>query len=351
LFLFIFSFWIGWETVEWMASTPASYLRKLSPYIGLITGALFAGFVLLVYLHIGLGVRVQWFALPFAAWAAVLLFKPGISDAKRLMLFMVGTGLFLTVFVEVVVLSGDIARMNTVFKFYLQVWLLFGVVAAAAAAYVWRSLPRWEFGWITSWQVGYAVLAAAAFLYPMYATYGKVSDRYINEAPIGLDGMAFMQFASREEESRPMLLEQDYEAIRWLQENVQGTPVIVEAQVPEYRWGSRYSIYTGLPTVLGWRWHQSQQRVPGPPNAVQERLEDVQSFYTSVSIEETLSILTEYNVEYIIVGQMERAYYPGPALEKFVRFEGQYWEKVFQTGETIIYQVMQDAVSMAVTDQ
>ena len=45
---------------------------------------------------------------------------------------MIGTGLFLTGIVEFVVLKGDISRMNTVFKFYLQVWVLWGVASAAA---------------------------------------------------------------------------------------------------------------------------------------------------------------------------------------------------------------------------
>ena len=42
-----------------------------------------------------------------------------------------------------------------------------------------------------------------------------------------------------------------------LNENVQGTPVIVEASIGAYRGnGSRISIATGLPTVLGWERHQ-----------------------------------------------------------------------------------------------
>ena len=42
--------------------------------------------------------------------------------------------------------------------------------------------------------------------------------------------------------------------------HVAGAPVIVEASNGPYAWYSRVSIYTGLPDVLGWGSHESQQR-------------------------------------------------------------------------------------------
>ncbi|MCJ7435106.1 MAG: DUF2298 domain-containing protein, partial [Anaerolineales bacterium] len=131
LFLFIIVAWMTWETHEWMAATPVSALRTLRPYQILFELILAALIALLVYFLIT-GISVGWLALPLAAWAGILILRPGLQDEKRLVLFWVGTALLITLVVEVVVVRGDIGRMNTVFKFYLQSWILFALSAAAA---------------------------------------------------------------------------------------------------------------------------------------------------------------------------------------------------------------------------
>ncbi len=53
-------------------------------------------------------------------------------------------------------------------------------------------------------------------------------------------------------------LKYDYAAMLFMQDQIKGSPVIVEGNTQEYRWGSRFSIYTGLPSVIGWSWHVRQ---------------------------------------------------------------------------------------------
>ncbi len=43
--------------------------------------------------------------------------------------------------VEILVLVGDVGRMNTVFKFYLQVWTFFSISAAVGLGWLLESLP------------------------------------------------------------------------------------------------------------------------------------------------------------------------------------------------------------------
>lgn len=133
---------------------------------------------------------------------------------------------------------------------------------------------------------------------------------------------------------------QDYMAIRWMQENVQGSPVIVEANTPEYRWGSRYTIYTGLPGVVGWNWHQRQQRSIVPGEWIFNRVEAIKQFYMTTDKQQTIDFLQKYDVKYIVVGQLERAEYAGAGISKFTEWEGELWNPVFQISETTIYEVL-----------
>jgi uncharacterized membrane protein len=329
-----------WETRQWMAQTPMSALRELSRYRILIEIAI----LMLILAVVGLWfleVRIAVLALPLAAWSAVLLLRPDQPDSKRVVFFMIGTALTLTLVVEVVVLVGDIGRMNTVFKFYLQAWVLLSVSAACALGWLLNELTDWLPGWQYAWSFVFAILVFGAAMYPLMATRAKIEDRIASNAPHTLDGMIYMQEAIYSDEWGPMELSQDYHAIRWMQENIIGSPVIVEANLRAlYRWGSRYSIYTGLPGVVGWEWHQQQQRAVLSGTRVSNRISEVDNFYTTSNWQEAADFLQKYNVQYIILGQQERGHYPGPGLEKFSAAEGILWREVYNSADTVIYQVL-----------
>ncbi len=344
LFLFVLIFWMGWETRQWMAATPLSALRKLEKYKKVLWAALGLALLVMVIL-LGLKVQMHLFALPLAVWALALLFRPGMADSKRAVLFLVGTALFLTMMVEVIVLSGDIGRMNTVFKFYLQAWTLFAASSAAALGWLMVEFHLWNVSWRVVWSLGMFLLVFFTAMFPVSATTAKIKDRMTEGVPHTLDGMAYMRYSEHWEEGQPMDLEQDYDAIRWMQENVSGTPVIVEANIPIYHWGSRFSIYTGLPGVLGWDWHQIQQRGFTPASKIAERLADIQNFYWTEDQAVAQGFLEQYKVEYIIVGQLERIYYAGAGLDKFELLDGVLWQEVHRTGQTVIYRVLDPATS------
>jgi uncharacterized membrane protein len=255
---------------------------------------------------------------------------------------MVGTALFLTLFVEVIVLQGDLERMNTIFKFYLQAWTLLAISAGASLFWVLPAVENaWQPGWRKAWRPALAVLVFGAALFPLMAGMDKINDRMAANAPHTLDGMAYMAYATYPEGETKMDLSQDYRAIEWMQRHIPGSPVIVEANTPEYRWGSRYTIYTGLPGVVGWNWHQRQQRAVTPPEWVTDRVEAVGTFYDTGIRSIALDFLQKYHVKYIIVGQLERALYSPGGLAKFDQWNGSLWHDIYHDGQTVIYEVTQ----------
>ncbi len=351
-FLFFIGTWLAYESIDWMVHTPLSAIRKpeggwkdrFSLYLG-FGGAILATILILSALMLFKGIEIGWLALPMAAWAGLLLFRPGQPDAKRAVLFLVGTALVLTLFVEMFVLRGDLGRMNTVFKFYLQAWTLLAISAAASLIWLLPGLARIRLGWLRAgWQVAAMVLVFGLALFPLLAGQDKINDRMAPTAPHTLDGMAYMNFAHYGQEGydkqvHDMDLSADYRAIRWMQANVPGSPVIVEANTPEYRWGTRFTIYTGLPGVVGWNWHQRQQRAITPDTWVYERIDAVGNFYQTLDVLAAQDFLRKYNVHYIVVGTLERVVYPPDGLAKFAQMDGKLWQSVYHDGDTVIYQV------------
>jgi len=341
VFLFVVVSWLYWETYVWMATTPLSALRKVYPYRHFVLVGMVVFLVLVFYLAVALEVQIAWLALFLMLWAGLLLLRSGQSDSQRAVLTMIITALALTLAVELVVLRGDIGRMNTVFKFYLQAWVLLGVSAGTSLAWLWPAVRNlWKPNWRNLWQLALGILVGGALLFPLLGGLDKIRDRMSPSAPHTLDGMAYMPYSTYWEGEHPLDLSQDYRAIRWMQENVQGSPVIVEANVPEYRWGNRFTIYTGLPGVVGWNWHQRQQRALLPETWVTERVQAIGAFYNTTDMQAAREFLKRYQVSYIIVGGLEKAVYTAEGLAKFEAWEGKLWQRVYHDADTSIYRVL-----------
>jgi YYY domain-containing protein len=289
------------------------------------------------------GLSVLALGLPIAVLGLLLLFRPGLSPTERLWSYLVLLGLAMSLGVEVLVLQGDIGRMNTVFKFYLQVWLMWGVCAAAALAWMVPRLRRWRQG-RGLWVGTLVVLVLFAALYPPLATSAKVRDRFDTGLGPGLDGWEYMTTSRYYDVNGQQYdLKWDLEAMRWLLDNVVGSPVILEGHTPEYRWGARYSSNTGLPTVLGWNWHQRQQRAAADDQEVWTRADEIARMYNDPIPALMEPLLDKYHVRYIIVGPLERAYYEPTGLMKFEQMVDEGTLRVaFRNEGVTIYEVVQD---------
>ena len=300
--------------------------------------------ILLLSIGLGLlGLGVFALSLPLVGLGALLLFcRPEQSAARRFLLFAILLAWGLTLGVEVVVLKGDIGRMNTVFKFYLQAWALWSLGSAVALAWTVPRLRRWTAGW-RWWRAAFALLLAGCLTYPPLAARAKINDRFPPKGcAIGptLDGMAYMRTATYQEGDSALKLEWDRQAIRWMLENIQGSPVVLEANDLLYRWGNRVSIYTGLPTIVGWDWHQRQQRGHIVGDQVRRRVEKVGEIYSTDDLARAKHLLCCFRVKYIYLGELERAVYPAHGLAKFERWakEG-FLQEVYRNPGVVIYEV------------
>ncbi len=343
LFLFLVFSLLVWDTARWFRSVYVRELRGMWPLLFALGIVFLAILVAAVFLAM-IDYQVALVAIPLLIWMAVLFLRPGQTRPMQFILTLAGLAVGLTLGVEFLVLDGDIGRQNTVFKFYIQAWMLFSVVGGAAFAWLFESSIRWRPSWRNLWYGLTVVLFTTAALYPIMATRGRAIDRMAPDTPFTLDGMEYMKYAAHGENGEYIELKDDYDMIRWLQDNVAGAPTIIEAQSwREYLWGGRVAIYTGMPSVLGWRFHQSQQRtLNNMGTLINQRRANVNSFYSTPSIEEAQDMIDFYDISYIIVGGLEKAYYPPVGLEKFDEMVARdQLEKVYEQGANSVYRVLE----------
>jgi len=246
---------------------------------------------------------------------------PQLTSSLTFVLVLTLVGLLLTFSVEFIYLKDVFGtRMNTVFKFYYQAWVLLGISSAFAIYYLgpWargrRKVPA------TLWVVGFALLLVGSLVYPILATHNKTGG--FGGTPT-LDGMAHLELAQKD----------DLAAIRWLKDNVEGAPVILEATGGSYTYYGRVSAYTGLPTLLGWGGHELQWRGNYEEPGLREPV--IETLYTSPDLERTRALLDEYDIEYVYVGPLEKSTYSvsQPVLDKFESL----MDVVYEGGEVTIY--------------
>ncbi|MBT3338986.1 MAG: hypothetical protein HN855_09390 [Anaerolineae bacterium] len=203
-------------------------------------------------------------------------------------------------------------RLNTIFKFYYQAWILWSIAAAYGAAILFAKAHRW----LNIILIGFAIIAG--LVYPLYGVISKTNG--FKPQAWTLDGAAHITRNAPDEAA----------AIAWLQNTPDG--VILEAVGGSYTGYARISTNSGLPTVLGWPGHESQWR--GGYNEIGSRQADVEMIYTATDWETTKKLLAQYNVDYVYVGALERSTYSVNE-GKFQR----YLELVFSESLVNIYAV------------
>jgi YYY domain-containing protein len=344
-------------------------------FLVLCAGLLLFHFYLLAFLAgmIGLVVtvleRLMWRLPPRTLFALALSLIPlGLSFLTQI--------LYVKDFLD----GGNDFRMNTIFKFYNQAWVMFAVVGGVAFWWVVTKLmpvprqvpvPETEpaHGTIVLgenagrsplavaeqfidrhllWSLALAILVLGSLVYTYAGTVARETYRAAwlpeNSVPLTLDGMAFMKVA----------YPGDYVGISWLNAHVTGAPVIAEAADGYYQWPSRVSMFTGLPDIINGN-HQPEQRygdeidptglcgsAPHPAacnGQAHSRDDDLKRLYSSTSTADKESVIRAYDVRYIYVGFSERLQFPAAGLRTFQGMVGHGLQVAFRHGTTVIYRV------------
>ena len=355
LFIFIISSFFISEARAWGSALASALtgptLSRGLPRVGLTAlGALGLGFLVASAVYGPLGSTI-----PFLVAVTALVLAVGLrylgewtpeAPALSFVTAMVAMALLIAIGLDVFRVEGDIDRMNSVFKFYLQVWVL---MALASAYMLWRladgrQSPLWKLAWgKRAWVAALVVLIASASIYTVFGTQDRLRDRFDHRVTaLTLDGLEYINGTSYNGHKGRIDLEADYLGIQWLRDEAAGSPVVLEGHTPTYRWGGRVSIHTGLPSVVGWQWHQEQQRWDYR-QAVGDRIRDVNNIYRTTSVPIALELMDKYRVEYVYIGELERLYYPTLGIRKFETRMADYLEQVYSSEEVTIYRVRSNA--------
>lgn len=247
--------------------------------------------------------------VPMALFSASYLRVSKKRSPAQFALLLALAGSMIAIFIEIFYVVDGMPppweRMNTVFRLGEVVWILLALASAFCLSGLFQKYEKWKLIGIV------AIILLSAFF--VFATGSR--SGWFSRAPPSLDGTSWMA---------------ERASIDWLNKNVEGTPVILEASGRDYESGSRVSSATGLPTVIGWPGHEVHWR-QGAGTEINERIGDTDKIYSTTDHDEARALLDKYGAKYVFVGVEERKKYPQAGLDKFAgRFPLEYSDKLVQ---------------------
>jgi YYY domain-containing protein len=252
--------------------------------------------------------------------------EPAPLSPLLFVLFLAAIGLLLVYAPEFVFLRDNFGtRMNTVFKFYYQAWLLFGLAAAFTISVAVGQRRNWR-----GWGLAPALLGSLALLLgvtsSIYLFAGAYSKTMGFSGQPTFDATAWIAAGG----------ENELAAAAWVRENTQPGDLIVEGKGASYRADlSRISTLTGRQTLLGWDSHETQWRGEAYAEMADGRAAALEAIYRGGAAEQLQQLIDRWGIDYVYVGPAERAQYGAtPAVETQLR---QVMDLVFESGDVRIY--------------
>lgn len=250
--------------------------------------------------------------------------KKGLSFPDSFVLILFGVATFLIIIPEIIYLKdiyiASYHRANTMFKLTYQSFIIYSLLSGFIMFRVVSQINNVLIKKITTF-LFFSIFVLLS-IYPLYSVKGYYGELAKNNYK-GIYGLNFLK------KNYP----DDFEAINWLNKNIKGQPVILEAVGDSYTDYNRVSMATGLPTIQGWLVHEWLWR--GSFDEPGKRASEVKTIYESASISQTKELLEKYFVKYVFVSGLEREKYSQLNESKFE----QMGKKVFEKGKTSIYEL------------
>jgi YYY domain-containing protein len=245
----------------------------------------------------------------------------GLTGADFFVLILMAVATLLIILPEIFYVKDiyipEYHRANTMFKLVYQSFMMYSVAGGYIIVRVLSSLKKSHRKFLFS--IFYFLFSISVMIYPLFAIksyYGSLKTYQ------GLYGLKFLERAYPD----------NYQAILWLQKNVVGQPVILEAVGDSYTDYNQISMATGLPTVEGWLVHEWLWR--GSFDEPGKRAGEIQTIYEGDS-PAAKPLLEKYQVKYIIVGNLERQKYQKLNETKLSSLG----KIVFESGSTRVFEV------------
>lgn len=256
---------------------------------------------------------------------AIALWLRRVGDEERtpttFTLILAGIALLLALTPEVVFLRDNFGwRMNTIFKFYYQTWLLLGIAGSVGIALALeraRSQPM-----AVVFAVPALALVSAGLVFPIAAAWSRTNG-FSGEPTF--DATAWIERASPSELA----------AARWLRDNAPSDSVVTQAKGHSYHAeDNRVATVSGRATLLGWDGHESQWRGEAFAEMANGRAYALEQIYRLADAATVSQLLERWNIDYVVIGPAERlAYELAPEDEQRLLAA---MEPVFQDGDVMV---------------
>lgn len=309
--------------------------------------------------------------------------------ATGFVLVILGAGVVLTLIPEFFYLRDNFGtRINTIFKFYYQAWVVFSIASAYAAYTMLRSRESQSLALSFRFVYGLIliIVLGLGLIYPALGVYSRAhvepfqngqaelhplppesavelivrEGDFVQTGAILAEGGGTQIIARTDGVIRmrgdsvyvvrnasldggfTMVSPSDYDVIACLADQVQGDDfVVAEAGWAAYRSGyARVGSITGIPIVMGWVNHQRQWRGSTFGAVAGTRQQDIDELYTDLRWEMAVEIIDRYDIDYIMYGTTERQEYSSVGEEKFL----ENLTVVCESGDSRIFSVGQDVV-------